>query len=247
MLDRPYHDLSGRRQVPKLVNANRVPFLRVKKPQSPYVSRIIRNTVKTREKRIALSARLAEQIPIAQTEDKWDDIIFKVFGLEEVTGSAWSHELHQAIHENQNLQTSAIQKRADLSARMHSIVEQEKMLAAEEEQLMKKEKYQRIKDRRLARKENPTPVVEQERLLDSAEAAPDKLKPDMAVHDKDHYKTREEIEQMGAENEHSRTDEEVADIKSARVRRREERLKQKSEKAKRQAENVLFWRNKLGT
>ena len=80
-IDRPYSEIPGRRHVPKLVNANRVPFLRLKKPQPAFLSRIIRDTIKTRERRIALSNNLIPQVSVAKAEDTWDEILFQNFGL----------------------------------------------------------------------------------------------------------------------------------------------------------------------
>jgi len=173
-LDRPFTTLSGRRQVPKLVNANRVPLLRLKKPQSPFVSRIIRDTIDTRERRITLANKLDEQLPIARDEDEWDDILSYQFGLED--HQQWSHELRLAIRENGSLQAAATQKRTDIAARMHSIVQQEKALAIGEKLRIRDEKHKQRKVKRMARRGQATPLAERDMTLDSPESAAKEVK-----------------------------------------------------------------------
>ena len=153
-LDRPYQNLSGRRHVPILVNANRVPILRIKKPQPPFLSRIIRDTVKTRNHRILRGERLANELPIAQDEDEWDHNLRKLAGLDSrnLLEPRWHHEIKRAIDDNNQLRVGAIQKRAEVSAELHAIVEKEKALAQEEKLRLRDEKRKAYKVRRLARK-----------------------------------------------------------------------------------------------
>ena len=245
-LDRPYATVSGRRHVPKLVNANRVAFLRLKKPQSPFLSRIIRDTIETRERRIALSVKLAEQVPIAQKEDEWDDILYNEFGLKnDGYERAWSHEIRKACIENHRLQVIAIQRRSDIAARLHSIAEKEKGLAAEEKRTRQNEKHKRVKIRRLARRGQTIPVAEQSTIMGAIKDLPNENITEMSVHDKEKFKTWEEIEKIKVDYAIFRTEEEVADIKAARVRRKEEKAKKKAEKATRKAESLRFWQEKL--
>ena len=154
ILDRPYQNLSGRRHVPVLVNANRVPFLRIKKPQPPLLSRIIRNIIKTRNLRILSGERLAKELPFAQDEEEWDHILYELAGVDSrnLLEPRWHHEVKQAIDDNHRLQVGAIQKRADVSAKMYAIVEKEKALAQEEKLRIRDEKRGAYKARRLVRK-----------------------------------------------------------------------------------------------
>lgn len=244
-MDRPYLALSGRRHVPTLVNANRVPFLRLKKPQSPYISRIIRNIIETRERRLALAERLIDQISITQTEDEWDAILFTEFGLEDnASGCSWSHEVQLALDENRQLQTKAVQRRVDIAARMHSIVEQEKQLAVEEHRNIQKEKRKRILIRRIARRAETIPVAEHDRTTKSIGTTP-KEAASTTVYDMKNFKPGEELKNTRTENTRFRTDEEIAEIKAARVRRKEEKANAKAQKAKRKAENVRLWQTRL--
>ncbi|KAL9604545.1 MAG: hypothetical protein Q9219_000510 [cf. Caloplaca sp. 3 TL-2023] len=80
-----------RRRVPTLVNANHIPFLRFKKPQSPYLSYIIRTKNVEREKRIAKIQSLEEQLFVAEEEDEWDRI------LQETNNGSAPEEHHEEI------------------------------------------------------------------------------------------------------------------------------------------------------
>jgi len=263
-LDRPFTSLSGRRRVPKIVNANRVPLLRLKKPQSPFVSRIIRDTIDTRERRITLANQLDEQLPLAMDEDDWDKILFDQFGLED--DLSWSHELRLAIEKNGTLQTAATQKRIDLAARMHSIVQQEKALAIEEVRRVRDEKHERRKANRLARRGQAMPVTEHDMTLDSPESASQEVKPHekdpdekgpietvaeetipkFSMRDREKFRTKEEIAGIRAANAMTRTEDEIASIKAARARRKEAAAKEKAGKVKKRAESIQYWQEKLG-
>ena len=153
-LDRPFPNVSGRRGVPTLVNANRVPFLRIKKPQPPFLSRIIRSIVKTRNHRILNGERLANELTYAQDEDEWDRILHELAGLDSTNllEPHWHREVKQAVDDNHQRQIGAIQRRADISAKMHAIVEKEKALAQEAKLRRRDEKHKAYKARRLARK-----------------------------------------------------------------------------------------------
>ena len=153
-LDRPYQNLSGRRHVPTLVDANRVPFLRIKKPQPPFLSRIIQATVKARNHRILKGEKLAKELSFAQDEEEWDRNLYELADLDSknLLEPRWQHETKQAVDDNNQRRIGAIQRRADVSAEMYAIIEKEKALAQEEELRIRDEKRKAYKARRLARK-----------------------------------------------------------------------------------------------
>ncbi|KAI9698943.1 MAG: hypothetical protein M1836_003132 [Candelina mexicana] len=86
VLARPYPSTSGRRHVPKLVNANGVPFLRFKKPQSPFLSRIIRDKIKQRTRNFELMHALEDSRQAAADEDRWDELILEEYGVGDGVG-----------------------------------------------------------------------------------------------------------------------------------------------------------------
>ncbi|CZR61042.1 uncharacterized protein PAC_10938 [Phialocephala subalpina] len=72
----PKEKLTGRRHVPKLVGVHSVfPFLRFKKPQSPYLSRILRNKVKKKHLRYERIDEMDELVAMGELEDGWDKIL----------------------------------------------------------------------------------------------------------------------------------------------------------------------------
>lgn len=115
---------------------------------------MIRDTVKTRELRLARAERFTNEIPIAENEDEWDDILYEHFGLRvrDPQEDPWDREVNRAFNRNHKLQVEAIQKRADTAAEMYRIVEQEKVLAEEERLKIRDEKHKARKARRLARR-----------------------------------------------------------------------------------------------
>ena len=188
---------------------------------------------------------LADQLPMAEGEDAWDVIVSKELGLQEDQAQTWTDEIEVGLQQNNQLQVRAIKKRAEVAARMHAIVEQEKTLVAEEQHSIRTEKHQRSKIKRLARKGKTIGVAEQGQILSRLGPASDEAVPRMIIYDEEKTKTREEIEKIKAENVVFRTDVEVAGIKAARAKRKEEKTKAKEEKLKRRVESVEFWRKKL--
>ncbi|POS84645.1 hypothetical protein EPUL_003055, partial [Erysiphe pulchra] len=68
--------LSRRRHVPSLVlTSGGFPFLRFKKSQSPYLSRVIRDKVNQKQKMLDQSSFLEETEELGKTEDTWDNIV----------------------------------------------------------------------------------------------------------------------------------------------------------------------------
>lgn len=260
-LDRPFHNLSGRRHVPTLVNANRVPFLRLKKPQSLFLSRIIRDTVKTREHRIKRGIVLAHELPIAEDEDEWDQILHEQIGLHlrDPSERRWKYEAKKAFEENYKSQVEAIQKRARVSAEMYDIVERERALAKEEKLKIRDEKHKARKARRLARK-GLTESEIQEKLYPpsgnsvlrdaplTAKELPKQGQGEVSPSYKEEewrrrthkYKTPEELKQLYEASLQPRTDEEMAMIKEARAKRKEDNAERKAQKVKRKHEKAAL-------
>ncbi len=265
-LARPFTKLSGRRHIPILVNANKVPFLRLTKPQSPFLSRIIRDTVEKRERRILIADRLAGEIPIAKDEDVWDRILYEHFALNfrDPLEQPWEREVKRAFDDNHKMQVDAIQKRADMSARMSAIVEQEKTLVIEEKLRIRDEKHKKIKARRLARRgwteseiqEKLYPPV-QKTVIHDAPTTIDEVpeqsrgevrRPDTEQKSRrrgDKYQTPEELKQLYEASLRPKTEEEIAKIKEARATRKEEESERKAQKLKRKQEKAAFESHKF--
>jgi hypothetical protein len=82
IFDRPLtlEKLSGKRHVPVLFSANRIPVLRVKKPQPESLSGYIRARIEQRQGWHDRRHRLLEEVDLASHEDTWDEIIAKTAG-----------------------------------------------------------------------------------------------------------------------------------------------------------------------
>ena len=158
VLDRPFRETSGRRHVPKLINANKVPILQFKKPQSPFLSRMVRDIIETRQKRVDLQHKLKEQVQWARGEDVWDFALRSSLGLEQdQSEEPWSHQPKLSHDQVQARHMAAANKQVKIAAKMHAIVEKEKVLALEE----KWEKHRMRWARRLARSQSEQPTSEE--------------------------------------------------------------------------------------
>ena len=256
-LDRPFHNLSGRRHVPILINANKVPFLRIKKPQPPFLSRIIRDTVETRERRLTLAERLTSEALVAEDEDEWDDILHQHFGLHHAGEEPWQREVKRASDNVHRLQAEAIQKRVNLSAKMFAIVEQEKALAEEEKLRLRDEKQKSRKGRQLAKsglteqevQERPYSENQEHYTQDGSvekQEVPQQdqeeiRQPSTQVEEReegDKHFTTDESRQLREASGRPKTEEERAMIKEARAMRKEEKAAKKAEKIKRKQEAI---------
>ena len=264
VLDRPFHNLYGRRHVPVLINANKVPFLRIKKPQPPFLSRIIRDTVKTRERRLTLAGRLTSEALVAEDEDEWDSILHQHFGLDHAGEQPWQHEVKLASDNVHQLQVEAVQKRVNLSAKMFAVVEQEKALAEEENLRLRDEKHKTWEARQLARRgltekeiqERPhsqeqdhSKQHERVEIQEVPQQGQEEIRqPSTQVEWRKqggkHF-TADESRQLHEASGQPKTDEERAMIKEARVMRKEEKAAKKAEKIKRKQQAIAASKEKL--
>ena len=240
VLDRPHANVSGRRHVPKLVNANRVPILRFKKPQSPFLSRIIRDTIKTREARLALAARLQDLLAHANDEDLWDWILTKHAGISKSDSEQdWSSEIHQAITNVASLQAKAGNKRIAFAGQMQAIVEKEKALAMEEKARKEEEKYMARKARYLASVEQHVPLTEDQTLVKEIAATEELSLPERTI-------AKAELEEETEAN-YGETQPLLWTVedRSTRNERKEEQVIEKVATQKSDDEKVEIWQSKL--
>ena len=151
VLSRPHPGpLSGRRQVPKLVNASGIPILRLKKPQSPYLSRIIRNKKEDFQKKVTQLIELQNHLEKVRLEDRWDLIVRDVCGRSEVDGDEeneplWAFEVVLTMRDINRKLRKEKEARAQTAKKMYEIVVEERRLA-------EAEKLQRIREKKLARR-----------------------------------------------------------------------------------------------
>ncbi len=160
VLARPHLQISGRRHVPKLINAHRLPMLRFKKPQSPFVSRVIRDKI---AKKIALFQQveaLKDWREIADLEDSWDRLLSRMHGVPDFETNeemSWASGYDSSISARLKMLTKFEDANKALADKMLDIVNKEKELAEKERLQRKGTKY-----RLNARFEGDSSKIEQE-------------------------------------------------------------------------------------
>jgi hypothetical protein len=84
----PKDKLTGRRRVPILTQATWLPFLRFKRPQSPYLSRVIRNKLQQKQRRFDIIEKCELAAEVGEAEAGWErEVKGRVVG--EFEKSAW--------------------------------------------------------------------------------------------------------------------------------------------------------------
>ncbi|CAL8583841.1 hypothetical protein XPA_009457 [Xanthoria parietina] len=138
-----------RRRVPTMINANHIPFLRFKKPQSPFLSHMIRKKTEEREKRIARTQRLEKLLPLAEDEDRWDDIVRKIHGISSKDdGTTWAWATEEALMHVRRVHKDNTMRRMHIAQRMFDIMDGERKLAEREKLERRDRRHQAYKARR---------------------------------------------------------------------------------------------------
>lgn len=139
-------------------------MLRIGKPQSSNISRIIRDTVRTREGRLSRSKELLKQKDIAEREDEWESILSQQLDIKQPEDEQpWSEEPARAHDDIKASHDRALKKRMNLAVEMTAIVRKEEALAEEEKIKRRDDRHKRRKMKRLIRQSKmPEPVTEVE-------------------------------------------------------------------------------------
>ncbi|ESZ97465.1 hypothetical protein SBOR_2154 [Sclerotinia borealis F-4128] len=156
----PFEKLSGPRHVPIFARAMASNFLRIQKPQSPYLSRVLRDKIETRQKRIdhRLRIELLEEIAIA--ENIWEDIVEDQLEKEGLSVDNWNKKqpgLGWGVGDwEKDLQFADDSLKCLLSADALKVVEMSKLqleIVDQEKELWRQERGQRRHDKKLAKLE----------------------------------------------------------------------------------------------
>lgn len=147
ILDRPIplEKLKGKRHVPILFNANRIPVLRIQKPQPESLSRYIHKRVLQRQKWLDEKARLQVEQKVAVLEDEWDDLMGDLLGDSEelvehtsVLGeepdyeASWEDTVSLAVWDVHARLIGEKEKNRIVAKRMQEVVDREKALFEQE-------------------------------------------------------------------------------------------------------------------
>ncbi|KAH0562162.1 hypothetical protein GP486_003136 [Trichoglossum hirsutum] len=150
VLSRPYRNISGRRHVPILVTCSAgISFLRFKKPQSPYLSRVIRTKIKWRQKMTDLKERLQDEVNHAIGEDRWDEILRRQHhvGQHQRREPTWTACYEKSLEDHTNAMRRFTWRNNRIASRMREIVDRERELAEVERKERKRAKAEDRKRR----------------------------------------------------------------------------------------------------
>jgi len=133
----PLEKLSGKRHIPVLFNANRVPVLRLKKPQPRSLSLYIHKRVLQRQKWHNQKDQLVIERQIAGYEDEWDMLtsarIPKAMrrpGLKREPG--WKDTVAEALNDVHGKLQAEKEKNRMMGEKMQAVVDRETKLFEEE-------------------------------------------------------------------------------------------------------------------
>lgn len=158
---RPFPTVSGRRHVPHLVNGNGFPFLRFKKPQSPYLGRLIRDSLRTKTKRNNRTDEIRALIEFGIDEDVWDEIVEFTCGLSRtMENTSWAQESQNELSSAMELINDTRKRRADMGEKLQKIVEHEQELADAEKAERRREKKRARMLRKSAQKASISQISE---------------------------------------------------------------------------------------
>ena len=161
VIDRPFLDLSGRRCVPHLVNGNGFPFLRFKKPQSTYLTRLIRDALHVKTKHSNQLEDCSVKVELGQNEDIWDENLRLTCGVEfDTRHCSWAQEAKKEYDHIVNKQEEIKRRRAYMGQKMYEITQKEQALADMEKAKRRSEKHRERYSRRLAQKSSSPPRAE---------------------------------------------------------------------------------------
>lgn len=164
---RPLEQLSGKRHVPVLFNANQIPVLRVQKPQPESLTRFLRQRIEQRDKRHIRRWQLYSDRAIAELEDEWDGIVqandltpqigYSVNAANDQVNPtvskepSWSKIVKDAIAEVQKGLSEEKRKNREMGEKMQGVVDRERGMfekeRAERKQLLRRAYRQRKRDR----------------------------------------------------------------------------------------------------
>lgn len=149
VLNRPFLNLTGRRHVPVFTAGCEVPFLRYKKPQSPFLSRIIRDTIKAREKRTERMHELNVLIQRGTIEDQWDILVERHGGPRRLKNEpSWADEAKAAWQNMDSINKLQRGKALGMAAKLQEIVVKEKALVEEDKKKWRDEKFAKWLERK---------------------------------------------------------------------------------------------------
>ncbi|KAF2447703.1 hypothetical protein P171DRAFT_354440 [Karstenula rhodostoma CBS 690.94] len=153
---RPYAETTGPRHIPILASANGIPFLRIKKPQPPVLSRVIRQALQRRIDNFHAKILFSNYwTPLSNHEDEWDAILERECDFVEkdtrkygTFDPLWVDEVIKAESANRAAHDKDVQKTTEIAAKMTELIDKETELALQEgRKIVRGRKIKPIRDR----------------------------------------------------------------------------------------------------
>lgn len=149
VLTRPFLNLTGRRHVPVFTAGCEVPFLRYKKPQSPFLGRIIRDTIVAREKRTERMHEMNTLIQRGTIEDQWDMLVERLGGPRRLKNEpSWADEAKAAWHNMDSVNKKHRDKALEIAVKLQEVVVKEAALVEEDKKKWRDEKFAKWLERK---------------------------------------------------------------------------------------------------
>ncbi|KAI5287455.1 hypothetical protein KEM54_005986 [Ascosphaera aggregata] len=158
---RPRPHVPGVRRIPVFVNARGIPYLRIKKPQPPSLSRALRSYLNNRWARIERRQRLEDASMLADSEDQWDTLVAKAAKAEgqrllekeeeeEEDYITWKLAVQHALHDCNQLILKHDMETYQRAEDMFNVVLKEKELKRQEKEARRRwwAEYMEGKDRK---------------------------------------------------------------------------------------------------
>lgn len=130
----PLEQLSGKRHIPVLFTANRIPVLRIKKPQPASLSHYIDQRIKQRQKWHDTRDHLVEKRVLASYEDSWDELTGKNRRRE----PEWQRAAYDAVGVVERKIGAEKEKNRIMAERMQGVVDREREMWEREEEERKR-------------------------------------------------------------------------------------------------------------
>ncbi|KFY15114.1 hypothetical protein V492_02216 [Pseudogymnoascus sp. VKM F-4246] len=146
----PKSQLACQRRAPILTQANSFPFLRFKKPQSPFLSRVFKDKIKQRQKRQDTLEKMEEQLDMAGHEQTWD----RVLGIKEPEN--WGSDTYYGKKFVERAMKKSLDANEALAQKMLAIRDEEQKLVDIEKREWLREKRKRYRQRKRDRDEAPS-------------------------------------------------------------------------------------------
>jgi len=140
----PLEKLSGRRHVPVLFSAQKIPVLRLTKPQPENLSGYLAHRQRVRQKRHDTRHRLDDELEIARSEDRWDSLVAAELPEGERTVEpAWSAAVSLAKKELGEKLEQEKRKNREMGVKMQGVVDRERELSEKEKGERRRAKRER--------------------------------------------------------------------------------------------------------